>query len=314
MYKERECRTDELEQFTTTLGEAFIQRWDLYARQLDDGSYICIRKPLQMRHLLAHLKGELTLGAYVLDQDSRVRYLIFDADDEAEMEKIANMKDDLVQAGICSYLEQSRRGGHLWLFFPNLIPGKEVRTFSRKIVKAYGLENIEFFPKQDKLTSGPGSLIRLPFGVHRKDGQRYGFINSDGTPLAHSFADQIRILSTHQTVPEDFMKSYRMVGISDPRGDNLEKLEPLSGAISQQIKEAISVLDFVGQYVDLSPSGRGLCPFHDDQHASFSVNAEGNYWYCFAGCGGGSIIDFWMKWRGCDFTEGIRELARILLT
>jgi DNA primase len=69
----------------------------------------------------------------------------------------------------------------------------------------------------------------------------------------------------------------------------------------------------VGQFVELAPNGRGLCPFHDDQHASFSVNADENYWHCFAGCGGGSLIDFWIKYRDSDFTAAVRELAGMLL-
>jgi DNA primase len=56
-----------------------------------------------------------------------------------------------------------------------------------------------------------------------------------------------------------------------------------------------------------------LCPFHNDQHPSLGVNAEKNYWYCFAGCGGGSVIDFWMKWRGCDFKTAVTELAGMVL-
>jgi len=56
----------------------------------------------------------------------------------------------------------------------------------------------------------------------------------------------------------------------------------------------------------------GLCPFHDDHRPGLAINDEENYWYCFAGCGGGSIIDFWMKWRDCDFTTTIKELAEIL--
>ena len=59
--------------------------------------------------------------------------------------------------------------------------------------------------------------------------------------------------------------------------------------------------------------GAGLCPFHEDQHMSFSVNAERNYWHCFSGCGGGSIIDFWMKWQDCDFKTAVKELAVMLL-
>lgn len=70
---------------------------------------------------------------------------------------------------------------------------------------------------------------------------------------------------------------------------------------------------FVTRYVPLSEKGRGLCPFHDDQASSFAVNDEGNYWSCFAGCGGGSIIDFWMRRQNCDFQTAIRELATMLL-
>ena len=79
--------------------------------------------------------------------------------------------------------------------------------------------------------------------------------------------------------------------------------------LSERIKASISAYDFVSQYVELSPTGRGLCPFHDDQRASFSINIEENYWYCFAGCGGGSIIDFYMKLNGCDFTDAVKEIA-----
>jgi DNA primase len=67
-------------------------------------------------------------------------------------------------------------------------------------------------------------------------------------------------------------------------------------------------------YVDLSPAGLGLCPFHDDKVNSFGVNSEGNYWNCFAGGGGGSIIDFWMQYRKCDFTTAVKELTKMLLS
>jgi DNA primase len=78
----------------------------------------------------------------------------------------------------------------------------------------------------------------------------------------------------------------------------------------------VTVLGFVSQYVDLKPTGSGaigLCPFHDDHRPSFGVNDESNYWHCFAGCGGGSVIDFWMRWRECDFTTAVKELAEMVL-
>ena len=70
---------------------------------------------------------------------------------------------------------------------------------------------------------------------------------------------------------------------------------------------------FLRRYVELSPQGRTVCPFHDDTVASLSVNEEENYWYCFGCEKGGSIIDFWMNWRGCDFHSAVAELADMLL-
>ncbi len=75
------------------------------------------------------------------------------------------------------------------------------------------------------------------------------------------------------------------------------------------------IMEFIGYFVDLRPSASGAvgkCPFHDDQHASFGVNTRDTYWNCFAGCGAGSIIDFWMKWRNLEFAEALNELSDIL--
>ena len=80
----------------------------------------------------------------------------------------------------------------------------------------------------------------------------------------------------------------------------------------ERLKKSITVKDFVSKYVDLKGSV-GHCPFHDDEKASFGVNEEGNYWHCFAGCGGGSIIDFYMKLKNVDFNTAVDDLAEKLL-
>ncbi|MBA3533347.1 MAG: hypothetical protein H0T73_15610, partial [Ardenticatenales bacterium] len=82
--------------------------------------------------------------------------------------------------------------------------------------------------------------------------------------------------------------------------------------LSAQIKRSVSVRSLVSRYVDLSPSGVGYCPFHEDDCPSFAVNDAGNYWHCFAGCGGGSVIDFWMKKHKCDFRTAVAQLAHLM--
>jgi hypothetical protein len=220
---------------------------------------------------------------------------------------------DLATRDVPSYLEASRRGGHLWLFFSRAVMGKEARTFGRGLIQAYELGDIELFPKQDSLKTGPGSLIRLPFGVHRKSGQRYDYYSPCGRPLGENMDEQIQALSAPQTVPETILQRVLgWVSKQTPR-EVPESAGATDGSLSERIKDSMTVLDFVKQYVQLSPNGRGLCPFHDDQRASFSVNADENYWHCFAGCGGGSLIDFYMKYRDCDFKAAVQELAGVLL-
>ena len=85
-------RSPETYALVESLGHTFIQRKDLYARQLDDGRYLCVRKPLLDKHLLAHLQGEITLGAYVLDPDSRARFAVIDADDDHQLALLASMR------------------------------------------------------------------------------------------------------------------------------------------------------------------------------------------------------------------------------
>jgi hypothetical protein len=153
----------------------------------------------------------------------------------------------------------------------------------------------------------------LPFGIHQKTHHRYGFITPDFKPIAPSLTEQIRRLCAPETVPESFLAARLALQSGAPKKAVLGSSENPKLTLSERIKASVSVYDFVSQYVELSPTGRGKCPFHDDQRASFAVNAEGNYWYCFAGCGGGSIIDFWMKLKGYDFKEAVKDLSKRLL-
>jgi hypothetical protein len=42
------------------------------------------------------------------------------------------------------------------------------------------------------------------------------------------------------------------------------------------------------------------------------VNAKGNYWNCFAGCGGGDIVSFWMRFKNLDYPNALKDLEEVL--
>jgi len=80
----------------------------------------------------------------------------------------------------------------------------------------------------------------------------------------------------------------------------------------EQIRSAADVVEVVSAYVELKKRGRnffGLCPFHNEKSASFSVNQERQIYKCF-GCGaGGGSINFIMEIENLDFVESLRHLA-----
>jgi hypothetical protein len=56
MTKELLADKPDLEPMATGLAATFFQRCELYAKQFEDGSTICIRKPLEISHLVTHLE------------------------------------------------------------------------------------------------------------------------------------------------------------------------------------------------------------------------------------------------------------------
>ncbi len=136
----------------------FISRSDLYAIQRPDGRYACIREPLTRELVAAHLAGEITLGAYALDGERMACWLCLDADTADQWTGLWHLAHDLSRQDIPAYLETSRRGGHLWMF-TEPIPGAEIRQFGKQLLAQHDLVADELFPKQDQLTTGPGSLV-----------------------------------------------------------------------------------------------------------------------------------------------------------
>ena len=71
--------------------------------------------------------------------------------------------------------------------------------------------------------------------------------------------------------------------------------------------------DVVGQYVNLRRAGAnmfGLCPFHGEKTASFSVAPDKGIYYCFGCHKGGGVINFQMEVEGLSYPDAVRSLAK----
>jgi DNA primase len=81
----------------------------------------------------------------------------------------------------------------------------------------------------------------------------------------------------------------------------------------EEVRSRADIVEVIGAHVRLRRTGRnfvGLCPFHNEKTASFTVNLERGFFHCF-GCGvGGSVFDFLMKIEGLTFPEALQSLAQ----
>ena len=76
----------------------------------------------------------------------------------------------------------------------------------------------------------------------------------------------------------------------------------------------IDIVDVIDSRLTLRKTGRNfqaLCPFHNEKTASFSVNPEKQFYYCF-GCGAtGTALTFLMEHDRLDFVAAVEALASI---
>jgi len=67
---------------------------------------------------------------------------------------------------------------------------------------------------------------------------------------------------------------------------------------------------YSGQLKRTGKTLMGKCPFHEEDTPSFAIYPNTNTWNCFAGCGGGDAISFYMKLKDCDFQTALEELTQ----
>jgi DNA primase len=83
----------------------------------------------------------------------------------------------------------------------------------------------------------------------------------------------------------------------------------------EAVKERTDMVALISQYLALKKTGHdsmsGLCPFHQEKTASFSVSPSKGVFYCF-GCGkGGDAITFLRELESLSYVEAVERLAQL---
>ncbi len=91
---------------------------------------------------------------------------------------------------------------------------------------------------------------------------------------------------------------------------------PTTEDFKEIVKQQADIVRIIGDYIKLKKAGAqnysGLCPFHGEKTASFSVHATRQFYHCF-GCGvSGDVFSFVQKIENITFPEAVRLVAQKL--
>ena len=91
----------------------------------------------------------------------------------------------------------------------------------------------------------------------------------------------------------------------------------MAGFISQETIDLVlnntDIVSLIGEYTKLEPRGSdywGCCPFHSEKTASFHVEPDKRFYYCFGCRAAGNSIKFIMEQEKLSYAESIEFLAK----
>ncbi len=118
-------------------------------------------QPLTKQVLLAHLRGEISIGIFPMSLSDTCSFLAIDFDKNNWREEVSILRDTAEQHGFEGHIEISRsgNGAHLWFFFEEEIACQQARNVGKRLLELAMQESkdIRFssfdrmFPNQDIL-------------------------------------------------------------------------------------------------------------------------------------------------------------------
>ena len=159
-------------------------------------------RPLDRQVLESHLRGQQTVGTYVIRPDDTCIFLAADFDNDGWKNEVIAYRDAAAKVGITALVEISRsgNGAHAWIFFMEPVPARDARALGSLLLAKIEatrpsslLQSFDrLFPKQDVMPKGGfGNLIALPLQKVRRHHGLTEFVDGDLRP----YDDQWKVLT-----------------------------------------------------------------------------------------------------------------------
>jgi hypothetical protein len=251
-------------------------------------------KPLDEGAVRMHLNGDITISLFAINPETqRSKWVAIDADFDGALQALFQLQWELKQDGVEAALEQSRRGGHLWIFAAEPLLAAECRIYVYNLalrlgvpVKGGGLQSgIEIFPRQDRIEEREyGNSIRAPLGVHRKTERRYWFYEAEPSPEG-----QLAYLENLKKLTEEELRGF-IEGMTLPEAYRPATIKAYVPASRPATNGEFQILDYVRATRKDSRNWWARCPScarvgRDRSGDNLAIQIKNPRFYkCWAGC------------------------------
>lgn len=210
----------------------FVARFDIYAKKWvsRDGSkqgFFPVTKtfqgedytPLTNYEIEEHLRGNLFLASYCINQKNMSKFVVFEIADEDKFK----LQIALNSLNIKAYYELSSYNSlFVWVFFEEEISSKIAFNFALYLLKKANISAKTYPNKEFATKENLGNCIELPLHLKHRDKNRTVFIDMNTNKI---YEDQWSVLANVSKVSKQTISNFADVPNSTNVQKNLKKIE-----------------------------------------------------------------------------------------
>ncbi|WP_260909925.1 DEAD/DEAH box helicase [Aliarcobacter butzleri] len=210
----------------------FVARFDIYAKKWvsRDGSkqgFFPVTKtfqgedytPLTNYEIEEHLRGNLFLASYCINQKNMSKFVVFEIADEDKFK----LQISLNSLNIKAYYELSSYNSlFVWVFFEEEISSKIAFNFALYLLKKANISAKTYPNKEFATKENLGNCIELPLHLKHRDKNRTVFIDMNTNKI---YEDQWSVLANVSKVSKQTISNFADVPNSTNVQKDLKKIE-----------------------------------------------------------------------------------------